>query len=445
MVSVMRLAPFPSVLVHASPRKRLWVGGSGLGLFLLTLCVGNGLIRPDRAVGRGDLGRDFLAFYTAATFVRDGRGRELYDLPAVRSAEGRVARAAGIDLGTAFGPWWNPPFYALALEPLTALPYGRALDVWRWVNLAAVAAACVLLGRMVLHGEAPDVHPGLRSAALVPLLVLTSMPFIQATGHGQNTGTSLLLLTGTVALWRAGRGAWAGVVGGLLFYKPQLAAVVAGVMVLDLGWAAVGGLAATGVGLVLVTAVALPGTLGDWVVKLPANVHAIQVEHPYLWDRHVTIKAFWRLLLQGTAAGEPWRVTTGLTVVTWVAVAGPLGRAAWRARGHVDRRDRLIAATVCGMPLLMPFYFDYDLLLLAVPLTLYAADPARDRRLTAAWVVLYAELFVNAPVAGRFHVGLAAAVLVGVTALSLRRVNRPVVIAAGPIPMARLQPLAVAA
>ena len=30
-------------------------------------------------------------------------------------------------------------------------------------------------------------------------------------------------------------------------------------------------------------------------------------------------------------------------------------------------RDRLIAATIVATPLLMPFYFDYDLLLLSVP------------------------------------------------------------------------------
>ena len=49
----------------------------------------------------------------------------------------------------------------------------------------------------------------------------------------------------------------------------------------------------------------------------------------------------------------------------------------------------------------MPFYFDYDLLLLAVPAVLYAADTDRDPRLTAAWVTLAAELYVNAPLAGR--------------------------------------------
>ena len=472
----MRSVPFLSLVARSSPRKRLWLAGAGLALFLLTFVVGNGMIRRDHAVTRADLGHDFLAFYTGAAFVRDGRSRDLYDLEAVRRAESATARAAGIDLGATFGPWWNPPFYALALSPLARLPYATALDVWRWINVAALIAAAAVLGRMTVSKAAPDVHPGLRSAALGLLLLATSMPFIQAIGHAQNTCTSLLLLSITVALWRAERAVWAGVACGLLFYKPQLAAVVAGVMVIDLGWAAALGLAITGVALLGVTAIALPGSLGDWLRQLPANVRYMQVEHPYLWDRHVTIKSFWRLLLQGTAAGGAKQLTTMLTGITWVVIAGPLAWAAIRGRAsgksvndedtktrskarsepvlkaagvrsgppssspsclrafvveslpgnanNIARRDRLIIATVCAMPLLMPFYFDYDLLLLAVPATLYAADRSRDRSLTIGWVVLYAWMFVNAPVASRFHVSGAVVALAFVTVTSIRRVNR---------------------
>ena len=38
------------------------------------------------------------------------------------------------------------------------------------------------------------------------------------------------------------------------------------------------------------------------------------------------------------------------------------------------RRDRLIAAAIAATPLLMPFYFDYDQLLLAIPAVLLAAE-----------------------------------------------------------------------
>ena len=123
--------------------------------------------------------------------------------------------------------------------------------------------------------------------------------------------------------------------------------------------------------------------MGDWLHQLPANVRWMQVEHAYLWDRHVTLKSFWRLLLQGREAGENTLLVTALTWASLLAVGGSLAWAIFRGsqpKLYDDRsviRDRLIGATITAMPLLMPFYFDYDLLLLAVPATLYAAERIR--------------------------------------------------------------------
>jgi len=47
---------------------------------------------------------------------------------------------------------------------------------------------------------------------LVPLLIVTSMPFVQAISHGQNTFSSLLLLSLVVTAWRAKRALLAGMV-----------------------------------------------------------------------------------------------------------------------------------------------------------------------------------------------------------------------------------------
>ena len=437
----MRRLPVVTTLWHASPRKRLWIGGGTVATFVLALLLGNVVLTADRGVGRADLGHDFLAFYTAAEFVRDGRAGELYDLDAVAAAERRTAAANGVDFGHEFGPWWNPPVYALALSPLARLPYRSALAAWWAIAAAAGVGSAWLLGRVIAprsgrpegalcsrSKSAPSGRP-LRGrgsdAGLAALLLLISMPAIQAAGHGQNTFTSLLLLTAVVALWRAGRATAAGLVGGLLFYKPQLAAVLAVVMVLDLGRPALVGLTITGTALLLTTVVTLPGALGDWLHKLPANVRFMQLDRPYLWDRHVTLKAFWRLLLQGKAAGEPWPITTALTTVSVAVVAAGLLWAAVRSRGDAARRDRLIGATVCASPLLMPFYFDYDLLLLAVPAVLYAIDPNRDRRLTAAWAALYVVLYANAPLAAATHVGPGTVLLAVVAAVSIARAIGP--------------------
>ena len=418
-------------------------------MVLLTIVVGNRFIPQDKAVTRQMLGHDFLAFYTAGSFVRQGRYHDLYKLDAVKDFEQSTAHAAGLEVGKSFGPWWNPPFYALAFEPLAALPYPAALSLWRDISLGALAIAIVLLMRIV--GEP------FKNWGLVALLLLTSMPFIQALSHGQNTFTSLLLLTATVAAWRSERRLVAGLLCGLLFYKPQLGAVVAAVLVLDLGWSALGGLCVTGAALAAISLVALPGSIGDYMHLLPANVHWMQVENSYLWERHVTLKAFWRLLLQGREAGEPFVITQ---ILTWMSVAAVVGGLLWAIfrvgpwRNGIDnlvlQQDRLIAATIAAMPLLMPFYFDYDLLLMAVPLTLYAAERLRqpalpgDVWLTRGWVALFFWMFVNPAFAMHTHVNVTVILLSAVAAMQIRRAGQREVMAQ-PIPMEQPRNLPLAA
>jgi alpha-1,2-mannosyltransferase len=432
-----------SALRQTTSRKRLWLAGSGLALVLLTIIVGNQFIAQDKAVTRQMLGHDFLAFYTAGSFIRDGRYHDLYKLDAVKDFEQSTAHAADLEVGKSFGPWWNPPFYAMMFEPFAALPYPNALNLWREICLVALAIAIVLLMQMVA-GSA-------RNWGLVPLLVLTSMPFIQALSHGQNTFTSLLLLTATVAAWRSERRLAAGLLCGLLFYKPQLGAVVAAVLVLDLGWSAFAGLCVTGAVLAAVCLIALPGSLHDYMRLLPANVHWMQVENSYLWERHVTLKAFWRLLLQGREAGEPFVITQ---ILIWLSVTAVVGGLAWaivRSRGEKDiRRDRLIAATITAMPLIMPFYFDYDLLLLAVPVTLYAVDRLRqpaspgDVWLTRGWVVLFFWMFVNPAIGMHTHVNVTVILLSTIAAMQIRRAGQREVMAQ-PLPMEQPRNLPLAA
>ena len=49
----------------------------------------------------------------------------------------------------------------------------------------------------------------------------------------------------------------------------------------------------------------MPGALENYLHQLPVNVHAMQIERTYLWERHVTLKSFWRMLIHGREAGEP--------------------------------------------------------------------------------------------------------------------------------------------
>ena len=404
-----------------------------MALFVATALLALVLIKPGWPEVRRHLGKDFLPFYVAGTLAREGRHADLYDLDVVRQHEHAIACDNGIDVapGTV-GPWWNPPPYAWAFAPLSRLPFPRALLAWTALNLAALAAAAWVLCRLTR----PPNHEGLPQPAGVTttLLVLFSAPCVAAIAHGQNTPISLLLVALVALAARGGHGIAAGLLTGLLLYKPQLAAVVAAVLVIRLGFrAAIGILFVASVALLL-TVLTMPGALGDYLHRMPENLRFMQVDNPYLWERHVTLKAFWRLLLQGRGAGE---TSVAVNILTWLCALPLLAGLAATAVG--PRRSpathgstgAVLAAAVAATPLLVPFYFDYDLLLLAVPLALLASDVrARqpttrlDRWVTAVASLLYLWLFVNPFVGESFRVNLAVPLLALLSTLLIVRAWR---------------------
>jgi len=407
----------------------------------------NGFQPADKTVTRKSAGHDFLAFYTAGTFVRTGRADQLYDLPAVKAFQHDLVQREGLELRgeDAFGPFWNPPLLAWVFVPLSRLSYPAAWNAWTGINLMCFAGAMGILCSIVARASgpcSPDMGetPMLlkndwRTWALIPLLTTISMPFIQALGHGQNTCISLLLLSGTIAFWRGGRAIAAGAVAGLLFYKPQLAAVVAGAIVLTLGWRAIVGLAITGSAMLIATLLTLPGTLQAFLHRLPENIAWMQIEHRYLWERHVTLKAFWRLLFQGYAIGDLTPITRVAYLITTLAAGVCLLAAILKLRREVAMRDRLIALTIVTMPLLMPFYFDYDLLLLSAAASLVAREHLASgepiaRRMLAGWAILFAWTIFNPAVAGATHVNGTVLALVGLSGMMMRQAmkTRPVAV-----------------
>jgi hypothetical protein len=416
---------FPAIR-NAPLARRLWLGAGGVVLFMLTVALATPVMAHRPAPPRA-AGLDFLAFYTAGAAVREGRVQDLYDLNATSRFQQAVADREKIALGRRFAPWWNPPFYSLPFVPLSRLPFHAALIAWLLLSLICAAAACLLLCRTFPSGTT------WKTRSLVPALIVLSTPFIATLTHGQNTCTSLVLLTITVLLWRDGRPLAAGLVGGLLLYKPQLAVAIAAVMVLDLGWRAALGYAITGFALLALNMLILPGSLENFLHEVPLNLSFLQSQGGYPFERHVTFTAFWRMLLQGNAAGQTQLPAETLSVLCICTLGVCLVATVLKPRstGSINNRirDRLIAATIAATPLLMPFYFDYDLLLLVVPAVLLTNDLLRhseaDPTLVAVWTILYAWLMVNPDVAEHFRINLAVPLLALLSALLLRRATQP--------------------
>jgi hypothetical protein len=395
-------------------RKRLWLGGGAVGLFILTLVVAGPLFDRTSDRGKLGLGYDFLPAYVAGHFARTGEFSKMYDRVAFSEMQTQVIREADLEMDGRYGAGLNPPHFGLMFAPLSALPYRTAATVWLAINLVLAAGALMLLTRML--------PPQRTARGLVPLLVLASMPFCQAMGHQQNTFLSLLLLAAAVTCWRAGMPFGAGMIAGLLFYKPQLALVFSVVLVAHQGRRAALGLGVTGLVTLLVTLAYMPGALPEYVHALPVNVDWIQNQLQYNWGRQATFLGFWRLLLQGRQVGPPWLIVRVLWATSALAVAAALAVAFLNAR-RTANRDALISAAIASTPLLLPYFMDYDLLLLSVPAVLFANDlmrrgqmSAADRWTVRAWVALYLWAYLNPGLSGILHVSLTVPLLASLSA-----------------------------
>jgi Glycosyltransferase family 87 len=424
-------------------RSRLWRGGGLLAVFMWTMFAAKCVSGKDPLTWK-KLGHDFLAFYYGGKCALTGHYEQLYDLSAARAFEQGIGHAAGLSIGDSFGPWWNPPFAAWLFAPFAAFPYLQALHLWWIASLIALAISIWLMCGM-LGGD-------WKTRGLAPFLILTAMfPCFQAFGHGQNTFFSLLLLTATVWLWRREKFLWAGMVCGLLFYKPQLGAVVAVVLCLSEGRRALLGVCITGTALVLINVLTMPGTLHEFAYQMPLNIRWIEQQNVYHWDRHVTLTAFWRQAIQGKQIGPPSMATQILWGISETALLGGLGAlllAGRRSRNPASRRDRLISAAIVAMPLLMPFYFDYDLLLVSVGIVVYVADRQRelamsrsaqdeDRWLVRMLIIFYAGLqlltFLNEP-----RINPTVVLLAVLAVMLIRRGLRPATYTTPPAAMPEL-------
>ncbi len=425
--------------LRTSWRRRLWIGWSLVALLIITIIVGSFAASKDKGIPAKGIGLDFVAFYRAGVLVDQGQANQLYDLKATGDFDRELVQREKLPLENKIGLFYNPPFFAWVFAPLVGLGYSAALGVWLGFGIVCFIAAAWLIARMV----PPRVTPGSLSEgmggmpvrqwkdwALVPALMCVSLPFIQTIMHGQNTFLSLLLAAGVVTMWRQGRGFATGAMAGLLVYKPQLAAVILAAVVVTLGWRAFLGAVASIGGLLLINVVTLPGSLQDYFRRLGPDFTWMLANHSYLWERHVTFRGFWQVILQNASPGA----AAGLAPKLAILCAAPLGvwvaACVWRNRKSMER-DRMIAAVMMASPLMMPYYVDYDLLLLALPAVLFAGEMmqrdagspmnARDNWVTRLWVGLFLLMLVNPGLTKTFHFNLCVPVLCMIAVLLISR------------------------
>src|SRR6266567_97616 len=116
---------------HPRPlRRQLWLGGTWLGLVVATFVIMQALSYGMTGSHRLSLGGDFVPAYAAGTLVREGRAVDVYNEAELGGVEQRIVREADLEPLPLYGAYLNPPFFAAAYAPRSALPFRSAAAIW---------------------------------------------------------------------------------------------------------------------------------------------------------------------------------------------------------------------------------------------------------------------------------------------------------------------------
>jgi hypothetical protein len=286
------------------------------------------------------LGTDFSNVYAAGTLGWAGKAADAY-VPALQHA----AEKAVFGNNTPFFGWHYPPFFFVVAFAVAALPYAWGLLMWMVAGLAAYLAA--------IHAILPRRETWLAALAFPAVFVNI--------GHGQNGFLTAALLGG--ALQIMDRRPWlAGVLIGLLAYKPQFGVLIPLALLASQRWTTIIAAAATVIGLVVAATLSL-GT-GIWQAFLNSTnftQHIVLEQGGTGWEKIQSI--FSAVSAWGASVPVAYAVQTALGVALAASIVW-----LWRSEAAFDLKASALATASL---LATPYVLDYDLMVLAVAIAFF--------------------------------------------------------------------------
>jgi hypothetical protein len=338
------------------------------------------------------IGGDFINMWAGPQLAFDGRLATLFDLDAYHQAIGEL-----FGHPIPFHNWGYPPFTLVTFWPLAQLPYFWALAVWT-IGLFA-AFATVTLSKI----DSKD--------RLKALIVLAAAPAcLINTFSGQNGFLSAaLMLGGILSIDR--RPILAGVLFGLLTFKPHLGLVLPFALLALGAWRVIFVASLTAAALVLIS-IAFFG-IEPWRLYIATGGY----QQAMLLER---FEGFYTIMMTSVvAAARISGISFQAAMIIQLAVALPvLVAACWAVRRTNDPCRRAFVL-VSAVPLITPYAFNYDLTALAAVLTwkLFQPLPAERSRfylMLAAWFMPILLMYFNMK-----GIGAAPFALAGIFVLSV--------------------------
>jgi hypothetical protein len=340
------------------------------------------------------LGTDFLSFWTVGKLL--AQGGSAYDQAAHVALQREFFASP-----TGYTAFFYPPPFLLYCQPLGLLGYFSALGAWLALTGGAFALA--------LRGWLAPLTPARFALALFafPAVLLTIT-------HGQTSFLIAALLGGGCWLLVSGRKVLAGILFGLAVIKPQFGLLLPILLLASREWRTIASAVVTALVLAGLTTLAYGADVWlDWQATTAKAQQAL-TEGAMGFARLQSLFAAARLAGLGATGA------LALQAILAAFCAILIARAGWR-QGFTRETA---AAMLAGSLLVTPFVLDYDLLLLAFPLTVLAMSEARSWERFVTLLGFALPAFAR-PLAMETGIVLAPAILLALFVLLLRRAHDP--------------------
>lgn len=387
-------------------RVRLWslavLAASLCGLVFL-LATSNGL---NDYQGR-PLGTDFSNIYAGGTYVLDGQPGTAFDPP---SQHARQQMIFGKD--TPFYGWCYPPFLLFIAAALALLPYVAALAVWQFSTMLLYLGMLWSVLRFAPSRESEGM-----ALAREPMWLLLAIAFPAVfvnLGHGHN-GFLTAALIGTALLVLDSRPVVAGILFGLMSYKPQFGVMIPLVLLATGRWRAFASASATVLALIVVSTWAFGADVWRMMIDaLPFTREVVLEQGGTGWHKIQSVFSWARM----------WGAGVPFAYAAQGAVTVALGAALiWLWRSNASYRLKAAALPIASI-LATPYSLDYDLMALA-PSIAFLAVEGLDRGFRAwektALAFLWFMPLIARTVAEQTLIPLAVPAMLIVVFLVLRR------------------------
>ena len=334
-----------------------------LGLAIAIL--GAWIISSDGLIDRNGkpVGTDFSNVYAAGTLALRGHAADAYDPPLQHAAERAV-----FGREVPFFGWHYPPFFFAIAALVATVPYAFGLLLWMALSLPAYLATI----RAIL--PRPET-----------LLAATAFPAVFVNvGHGQNGFFTAALLGGALQLMER-RPALAGVLIGLLAYKPQFGVLIPLALLAGKRWITIATAAATVAVSIALSVVVLGTDIWRAFEASTAFTQAVVLEQGGTgWEKIQSI--FSAARMWGASVPLAYGVQLALTLTVAACVVW-----LWRSAAAFELKA---AALALACLLATPYVLDYDLVVLGVSIAFLARHglkrgfhPYEATVLAIAWIM----------------------------------------------------------